>query len=144
MHAFRSYIFAARIACDSGPTCLCLIWICATFWRYTVYIYINLGPIWDETKSHTPTISVGEVHSVDFCWTTKIDRPPWIKLCVRTSTFSPLIRTTTAVIGPNVLDGCQRCHWERCFEMPACSALRCKLSVMTSLDTTILQQNFTE
>ena len=22
MHAFRSYIFAARIACDSGPTCL--------------------------------------------------------------------------------------------------------------------------
>ena len=21
MHAFRSYIFAARIACDSGPTC---------------------------------------------------------------------------------------------------------------------------
>jgi len=22
MHAFRCYIFAARIACDSGPTCL--------------------------------------------------------------------------------------------------------------------------
>jgi len=22
MHAFRSYIFAARIACDSGPTCI--------------------------------------------------------------------------------------------------------------------------
>jgi len=21
MHAFRSYIFAARISCDSGPTC---------------------------------------------------------------------------------------------------------------------------
>jgi len=21
MHAFRSYIFAVRIACDSGPTC---------------------------------------------------------------------------------------------------------------------------
>jgi len=25
MHAFRSYIFAARIACDSGPTCTVLI-----------------------------------------------------------------------------------------------------------------------
>ena len=24
MHAFRCYIFAARIACDSGPTCLVL------------------------------------------------------------------------------------------------------------------------
>jgi len=26
MHAFRSYIFAARIACDSGPTCSFCIW----------------------------------------------------------------------------------------------------------------------
>ena len=25
MHAFRCYIFAARIACDSGPTCYIVI-----------------------------------------------------------------------------------------------------------------------
>ena len=26
MHAFCCYIFAARIACDSGPTCYTLTW----------------------------------------------------------------------------------------------------------------------
>ena len=27
MHAFRCYIFAARIACDSGPTCLIFFYL---------------------------------------------------------------------------------------------------------------------
>ena len=27
MHAFRCYIFAARIACDSGPTCQSPFWL---------------------------------------------------------------------------------------------------------------------
>ena len=33
MHAFRSYIFAARIACDSGPSCT----LCTDLQYYTDY-----------------------------------------------------------------------------------------------------------
>ena len=42
MHAFRSYIFAARNACDSGPTCLYCILLRITIRRSRYVIFYKL------------------------------------------------------------------------------------------------------
>ena len=53
---------------------------------------------------HTTTVSsVGEIHSVDCCWTTKINSPPRIGFCRRMRTYAytamASIRFMIAVIG---------------------------------------------
>jgi len=54
------------------------------------------------TQSHTPSISsVGEIHSVDSSWTTKIHGPPWIRFTTRVRTFTGISTcVTTAIVGP--------------------------------------------
>jgi len=52
MHAFRCYIFAARIACDSGPTC---------FWfRFAVYM-IALNVLKDVERGESNQSKHGSV-----------------------------------------------------------------------------------
>ena len=45
--------------------------------------------------------SVGEMHSVNCSWTTKIDRPPWVDVtvCMCTPSTGVVNGMTTAVIG---------------------------------------------
>jgi len=47
MHTFRSYIFAARIACDSGPTCTYYRYICQAA-HQTPLTHLSSGYMWNK------------------------------------------------------------------------------------------------
>ena len=79
-------------------------------WAASMFNKVSVGEQW-ETQSpkfqtkliHSWITSVCEIHSVDCCWMTKIDCPPWIGFMSRvwTPRFSVLQKTrlTTTVIG---------------------------------------------
>jgi len=53
MHAFRSYIFAARIACVSGPTCYFYRWTERQTNALTAYpVAKNIGPVFSTVVAN--------------------------------------------------------------------------------------------
>ena len=62
MHAFRSYIFAAQIACDSGPTCLLISHKTVVFMHYLLLLGC-IQIVYEHMLMHTSVLAVCDVIS---------------------------------------------------------------------------------
>jgi len=99
MHAFRSYIFAARIACDSGPTCYikCSIFspCCGTtYWSRRRHWPMARSMKRCNSSSHSVTIACFSWLS----WIVDVDKPSvegHLKQCNR-------LDSSPGCLGPHV------------------------------------------